>query len=298
MHEADNAIVARDCERLEQLLKAGETISEGTMDAFFKMHRQKFMDCDIEAIRASVRSYEESQEEQEKPYSAYDANRSTSGPLDDYAMRKNLRRNLEKHDHKKNVDLIKSFDTDIAILNCIVDNYYNYKELFELVSLFSVLRYPDIVKKLIDKGADVQGTMLYHAAVYSDESALHILNAGADVNSANSYDKSTVLYPASLHNRSRLLHALLDKGANPNIYNISYPLNTYLFYATDIDEEIVRKFINNGASPYIKDNLQADALKIIDLKCKKGKITIEKYNAIRKILKQVKKSYLGGLVKF
>ena len=121
----------------------------------------------------------------------------------------------------------------------------------------SYLPEPDIIKKLIEKGANVNktspsGNSPLRAAAYKDSVAVAqvLIQAGADVDILDE-DKATPLHMAAARKSYNLMLILLENGANPNAKNKCgwTPLQRLLMNPQKPSLKIVELLLNHAADP-------------------------------------------------
>lgn len=148
-----------------------------------------------------------------------------------------------------------AFSENLDFYKGDIDTTDKYNQTFlEYMSHFPE---PDIIKKLIEKGADVnktspRGNSALRAAAYKDnvEVAKVLINAGAEIDILDE-DKETPLHMAAKRNCSKVIPILLNHGANPKLKD-KYgwtPLQLLLRSSSRPSKYTVELVLKHGADP-------------------------------------------------
>jgi ankyrin repeat protein len=119
--------------------------------------------------------------------------------------------------------------------------------------LYVGIMHPNIVRELVNAGADVhQHDLLQCAAWHRQPDSMNmLLDAGVDINNINN-DKKTALGVAADHGREKEVEALLARGADPNVPGPHQPLSMAIQHPN-----ILKMLVASGANPHIHDALQS-----------------------------------------
>jgi ankyrin repeat protein len=110
-------------------------------------------------------------------------------------------------------------------------------------------RYRDVIRFLVDKGADVSSPdLLYHVVCRGERELTEVLiKRGANVNTVS----SRWGYPVSLYacwsGNPAVLELLLAHGANPNVDDEGWSLLHYEIWAGDV--RMAKVLLDKGANP-------------------------------------------------
>ncbi len=124
----------------------------------------------------------------------------------------------------------------------------------------------DLVKLLLDSGADANGSTLRETALMraccggNEENVKLLLDCGADVNALDDDSGYTALIAASMEGHKEIVKHLLDCGADVNVRDKQLGLTALIWTATLGHTEIVRLLLDNGADVNITSNDGSTAL--------------------------------------
>ena len=155
---------------------------------------------------------------------------------------------------KKNILQLALHKKFLPLANHIIDNNLvdvNYVDLTGRNALFEAVLYPNIVKKLLEKGIDTKlktknGVTALHVAIASSTTNKNIikmlLDSGSDIN-AKSSDNLTAINYALYKNRTDIINLLLD-------YNINLNNNKLILHhiANNNDLATMKRIIDKGFS--------------------------------------------------
>ena len=169
-----------------------------------------------------------------------------------------------RYDENSLASAVREGDIDIVELFMKDKNVDDINNL-NLINIASRYGYKNIVKLLIDKGANVNiissnynNTALMQAATYGYKDIVELLiDNGASID-IQDYIGITALIKAALHYKD-IVELLINKGADINIKD-NYG-KTALMYALEVgNTDIAKLLIDSGANINIKDNMGFTAL--------------------------------------
>ena len=174
-----------------------------------------------------------------------------------------LSRCIEKNNIKKLTEILPK----IADINEVFE-YKNVKKLNIIIYSIYVNAGIDIIKLLLDNGADVnfrdenRNTPFLYAALYSDNIELFdmLKEYGADINALNVINANAVM--AAVYNGYNILEKLIKMGININNQNTG-GWSALMSVALDKKPlEMAKLLIDNGADINIKNKSDKTALDI------------------------------------
>ena len=137
-------------------------------------------------------------------------------------------------------------------------NYSEPESDYSLINWAAQEGYADIVKLLVQFGADVEGgdtemPALYNAAANGKLDVIAaLIECGAEVNRGDKQHLGTALSNAAAWGRDDIVHLLIDKGANVNAFDDEG--TTALWNAVNNDHAVVAEILrNHGARKRIID---------------------------------------------
>ena len=152
-------------------------------------------------------------------------------------------------------------------------DYFNSADIYGNTLLMHAIKNNniEIIKYLIDKGADVNGKTLENNTVLmlaasniTDPNIIELLiNSGADVNAVDNYGFDPINYAAIKNNNPDIIKLLINKGSNvKKTYKDGFTLAHYA--ATNPNPEIMQLLIDCGVDFDIKLGKELEFLKPLD----------------------------------